>query len=152
MDVGLAFANVDQDGLVGAAMDTSSERGLQRGVADHAQSHAGHGRTRSAASFGRSRAIDDACLCGERNGRKTDCGAPRARWVNGVLANVKRATSGHYPTVKRGNDARRHSVAASYHFDRWFYLAAMLQRLIYAAMFCDPWPEPSLGVVGSFHG
>jgi len=100
MDVGPAFVRVGQDGFVGAAMGTSSGRGLQRGVADHAQSHAGHGRRRSAAAFGRSRTVDDACLCGERNDGKTGCREPGARWVNGVLANVKRVTSGRHQTVK----------------------------------------------------
>ena len=67
--------------------------------------------------------------------------APGARWVNGVLANVKRATSGRYKTVKQGNHLRLHSAAAWYHFDRPFHLAAMLLRLMYAAMLCNPWPE-----------
>lgn len=66
--------------------------------------------------------------------------------------NVERTTSGRHQTVKQGNQARRHSAAAWYHFDRRFHFAVMLPRLMCAAISCDPWPEPSLRIVGNFHG
>ncbi|TAM57364.1 MAG: hypothetical protein EPN49_15515 [Rhodanobacter sp.] len=77
---------------------------------------------------------------------------PEARRVNKVLVTANRATSGRYQTAKQGKPAPRHSSAARHHFDRRIHLAATLSRLIYAGVLCDPWPEPNLRLVETFHG
>ena len=84
--------------------------------------------------------FDDACLGGERTGCKTDGGTPGVAG-NGVMDNVKCATSGRYQTAKQGNRARRYSARACGHFQRRSHLATMPSWLLYAAMPCNRWPE-----------
>lgn len=85
-------------------------------------------------------------------GGRDACEVRGARWVNVVLANVKRAISGRYHAFKQGKYARRYLAEAQYRFNRRFCLAAMLPRLMRAMMLCNPWPEPALRAAGNFHG
>lgn len=85
-------------------------------------------------------------------GGRAACEVHGARWVNVVLANVKRAISGRYHAFKQGKYARRYLAEAQYRFNRRFRLAEMLPRLMRAMMLCNPWPEPALRTVGNFHG
>lgn len=85
-------------------------------------------------------------------GGRAACEARGARWVNVVLANVKRAISGRYHAFKQGKYARRYLAEAQYRFNRRFHLAEMLPRLMRAMMLCNPWPELTLRAVGNFHG
>jgi transposase-like protein len=84
-------------------------------------------------------------------GRRDACEVRGARWVNVVLANVKRAISGRYHAFKQSKYARRYLAEAQYRFNRRFRLAEMLPRLMRAMMLCRPWPEPKLRAVGNFH-
>ncbi len=85
-------------------------------------------------------------------GRRASCEVVGARWVNVVLANVKRAISGRYHAFKQSKYAWRYLAEAQYRFNRRFRLAEMLPRLMRAMMLCSPWPEPNLRVSGNFHG
>lgn len=85
-------------------------------------------------------------------GRRASCEVRGARWVNVVLANVKRAISGRYHAFKQAKYARRYLAEAQYRFNRRFRLAEMLPRLMRAMMLCSPWAEPRLRAVGNFHG
>lgn len=85
-------------------------------------------------------------------GGRAACEVRGARWVNVVLANVKRAISGRYHAFKQGKYARRYLAEAQYRFNRRFRLAEMLPRLMRAMMLCNPWPERALRAVGNFHG
>jgi transposase-like protein len=85
-------------------------------------------------------------------GRRAACEVPGARWVNVVLANVKRAISGRYHAFKQSKYARRYLAEAQYRFNRRFRLAAMLPRLTYAMMLCSPWPERALRRSENFQG
>ena len=84
-------------------------------------------------------------------GRRAACEVSGARWVNVVLANVKRAMSGRYHAFKQSKYARRYLAEAQYRFNRRFRLAEMLPRLMRAMMLCSPWPESNLRAVGNFH-
>jgi hypothetical protein len=75
-----------------------------------------------------------------------------ARWVNVVLANVKRAISGTYHAIRQAKYARRYLAEAAYRFNRRFRLAEMLPRLAAAVLRCKPCPEPILRAAGNFHG
>lgn len=85
-------------------------------------------------------------------GGRAACQISGARWVNVVLANVKRAISGRYHAFKKDKYARRYLAEAQYHFNRRFRLAEMVPRLMRAMMLCSPWPEPALRATGNFHG
>ena len=78
--------------------------------------------------------------------------AQGARWVNVLLANVKRAISGSYHAIRQAKYARRYLAEAAYRFNRRFHLAAMLPRLLRAMVLCKPCAEPSLRATGNFHG
>lgn len=75
-----------------------------------------------------------------------------ARWANIVLANVKRAISGRYHSVKQFKYARRYLAEAAYRFNRRFRLREMLPRLLRAIVLCAPCPERSLRLASNFHG
>ena len=85
-------------------------------------------------------------------GRRAACEAQGARWVNVVLANVKRAISGRYHAIKQGKYARLYLAEAQYRFNRRFRLADLLPRLSRAMMLCAPCPEPILRLASNFHG
>jgi hypothetical protein len=78
--------------------------------------------------------------------------AQGARWVNVLLANVKRAISGSYHAIRQAKYARRYLAEAAYRFNRRFHLAAMLPRLLRAMVLCKPCAEPSLRATGNFYG
>ena len=84
-------------------------------------------------------------------GRRAACEVNGARWVNVVLANVKRAISGRYHAIKQSKYARRYLAEAQYRFNRRFRLAEMLPRLMRAMMLCGPWSEPKLRAVDNFY-
>ena len=74
-----------------------------------------------------------------------------ARWVNVVLANLKRAISGRYHAIKQAKYARRYLGEAAYRFNRRFRLADLLARLSVAMMRCKPYAEPKLRQASNFH-
>ncbi|MCL1501344.1 transposase, partial [Xanthomonas nasturtii] len=74
------------------------------------------------------------------------------RWLNVVLANVKRAISGTYHAVRQAKYARRYLAEAAYRFNRRFHLEQMLPRLATALMRCMPCPERVLRMASNFHG
>jgi ribosomal protein L37AE/L43A len=74
-----------------------------------------------------------------------------ARWVNVVLANVKRAISGVYHAIKQAKYARRYLAEAAYRFNRRFQLRELTPRLAHAIMACKPCPEPRLRLTCNFH-
>jgi len=67
-----------------------------------------------------------------------------ARWVNVVLANVKRSISGTYHAVRQHKYARRYLAEAAYRFNRRFALRELLPRLLRALVLYAPCAEPSL--------
>ena len=73
-----------------------------------------------------------------------------ARWVNVVLANVKRAISGTYHSIKQAKYARRYLAEAAYRFNRRFDLIHLMSRLIYAMNLCKPCPERVLRQASNF--
>lgn len=73
-----------------------------------------------------------------------------ARWVNIVLANVKRAISGSYHAIRQAKYARRYLAEAAYRFNRRFRLHEMPRRLARAMMLCAPCPERSLRLASNF--
>ncbi|KGE53571.1 IS1595 family transposase [Xanthomonas axonopodis pv. vasculorum] len=75
-----------------------------------------------------------------------------ARWLNMVLANVKRAISGTYHAMRQAKYARRYLAEAAYRFNRRFRLKQMLPRLATALMRCQPCPERVLRMASNFHG
>ena len=77
---------------------------------------------------------------------------PGARWVNVVLANLKRVISGVYHAIGQAKYARRYLAEAAYRFNRRFHLRQMLPRLATAMMQCRPCPEPVLRAATNFHG
>lgn len=94
--------------------------------------------------------VDDACLGGKRTGCKTEGAVPGVRWINRALDNVEHAASGRWQTVKQGGQARRHSATAWYHLHRRSPVAAMLSRVKYTAVLCNPWPERICGLWETF--
>lgn len=78
--------------------------------------------------------------------------AKGARWVNVLLANLKRAISGVYHAVRQGKYARRYLAEAAWRFNRRFRLREMLPRLATALMRCKPCPERILRLASNFHG
>lgn len=61
-----------------------------------------------------------------------------ARWVNGVLGNVKRAISGCDHALRQAKYARRDRAEAADRFNRRFRLAELLPRLARARVLCKP--------------
>lgn len=88
----------------------------------------------------------------ETAGGRAATEAAAARWVNVVLANLKRAISGVYHAIRQAKYARRYLAEAAYRFNRRFRLREMLPRLATAMMRCKPCPEPVLRAASNFHG
>ena len=63
---------------------------------------------------------------------------PEFRWVNTVLGNLKTALSGTYHAIKHAKYANRYLAEFAYRFNRRFDLAAMLPRLLRAAVTTKP--------------
>ena len=64
--------------------------------------------------------------------------APRFKWVNTLLGNIKSAITGTYRAVR--SHAGRTLAEFEYRFNRRFDLAAMIPRLAYAAVRTQPMP------------
>lgn len=84
-------------------------------------------------------------------GARAACEVRGARWVNVVLANVKRAISGRYHAIRQGKYARLYLAEAQYRFNRRFRLREMLPRLARAMMLCKPHPELALRLACNFY-
>ena len=87
----------------------------------------------------------------QTEGRRAATEVRGARWVNIVLANVKRSISGSYHAIRQGKYARRYLAEAAYRFNRRFRLREMLPRLARAMMLCKPHPETVLRMANNFH-
>ncbi|MHB8447327.1 MAG: IS1595 family transposase [Rudaea sp.] len=87
----------------------------------------------------------------ETTGGRAACEVRGARWVNVLLANVKRAIGGCYHAIRQGKYARRYLAEAAYRFNRRFRLRELLPRLARAMMLCAPCPEPILRLATNFH-
>ena len=87
----------------------------------------------------------------ESRGGRAATEIPGARWVNVVLANVKRAIGGVYHAIRQAKYARRYLAEAAYRFNRRFRLRELAPRLAHAIMACKPCPEPHLRLACNFH-
>lgn len=65
---------------------------------------------------------------------------PEFRWVNTMLGNLKTALAGTYHSFDHTKYAARYLAEFSYRFNRRFDLAAMLPRLLRAAVVTKPLP------------
>ena len=86
----------------------------------------------------------------ETAGGRAATEAKGARWVNILLANVKRSISGVYHSLKQRKYARRYLGEAAYRFNRRFDLASILNRLVHAFIQTPPRPEPALRAATNF--
>lgn len=74
-------------------------------------------------------------------GRRAKTEVRSARWVNVVLANIKRSLSGVYHSIRQQKYARRYLAEATWRFNRRFDLRALVPRLTVAMVACGPHPE-----------
>ena len=65
---------------------------------------------------------------------------PEFRWVNTLLGNLKTALSGTYHAIDHAKYAHRYLAEFAYRFNRRFDLAAMVPRLLRAAVTTKPHP------------
>ena len=65
---------------------------------------------------------------------------PEFRWVNTLLSNLKTALSGTYHAINHAKYAHRYLAEFAYRFNRRFDLAAMVPRLLRAAVTTQPHP------------
>jgi len=86
----------------------------------------------------------------ETEGGRTACEVRGARWVNILLANVKRAIGGCYHAIRQAKYARRYLAEAAYRFNRRFRLARCCHDWR-AMMLCGPCPKPILRLANNFH-
>jgi ribosomal protein L37AE/L43A len=77
-------------------------------------------------------------------GRREKTQTKSARWVNVVLANIKRSLSGVYHSIRQRKYARRYLAEAAWRFNRRFELKALLPRLTVAMVACSPHSERAL--------
>ena len=75
---------------------------------------------------------------------------PKARWANIVLANVKRAISGRYHSIRQAKYARRYLAEAAYRFNRRFHLRQMLPDLIAVMSCANPLSERRLRLATNY--
>lgn len=71
---------------------------------------------------------------------------PQLRWVNILLGNLKIALSGTYHSINHAKYAHRYLAEFAYRFNRRFDLAAMMPRLLRAAVTTQPHPLSLLRV------
>ena len=71
---------------------------------------------------------------------------PEFHWVNTLLSNLKTAFSGTYHAFNHVKYAQRYLAEFSYRFNCRFDLAAMVQRLLRAAVDTNPLPLSKLRV------
>ena len=69
---------------------------------------------------------------------------PQFKWVNTLLGNLKTAFSGTYHSFDHAKYAARYLAEFAYRFNRRFDLAAMVPRLLRAAVLTRPLPLKSL--------
>lgn len=69
---------------------------------------------------------------------------PQLRWVNTMLGNLKMALAGTYHSFDHAKYAARYLAEFSYRFNRRFDLAAMLPRLLRAAVTTAPQPMATI--------
>jgi hypothetical protein len=72
------------------------------------------------------------------------CQAEGARWVNIVMGNIKRSLDGTYHAFAFFKYAQRYLPEASWRFNRRFDMAALVPRLLVAALQCPACTEPKL--------
>lgn len=77
-------------------------------------------------------------------GRREKTQVKSARWVNVVLANIKRSLSGVYHSIRQRKYARRYLAEATWRFNRRFDLKALVPRLTVAMVAIGPHPERTL--------
>jgi hypothetical protein len=77
-------------------------------------------------------------------GRREKTQTRSARWVNVVLANIKRSLSGVYHSIRQKKYARRYLAEATWRFNRRFDLTALVPRLAAAVVACEPHTERAL--------
>jgi hypothetical protein len=65
---------------------------------------------------------------------------PEFRWVNTMLANLKTSLNGTYHAINHAKYADRYLAEFAYRFNRRFDLAAMVPRLLRAAVTTKPHP------------
>lgn len=65
---------------------------------------------------------------------------PEFRWVNTMLGNLKTSLNGTYHSIKHAKYANRYLAEFAYRFNRRFDLAAMVPRLLRAAVTTKPQP------------
>lgn len=104
------------------------------------------------ACFRRFEAAGHAHTTLDTGGGRAATEVPRARWVNVVLGNLKRAISCSYHAIRQVKYARRYLAEAAYRFSRRFRLREMLPRLATAMMRFKPCPEPLLRAASNSHG
>lgn len=79
-------------------------------------------------------------------GGKASVKRPEFRWVNTMLGNLKTALNGTYHAIDHAKYADRYLAEFAYRFNRRFDLAAMVPRLLYAAVSTPPQPLSVLRV------
>ena len=65
---------------------------------------------------------------------------PEFRWINTMLGNLKTALNGTYHAIDHAKYAHRYIAEFAYRFNRRFDLAAMVPRLLRAAVTTKPHP------------
>lgn len=83
-------------------------------------------------------------------GQRTKTERKGARWVNVVLANIKRSLSGAYHAVDQHKYARRYLAEAAWRFNRRFDLKTLVPRLTAAMVACGPHPERQLRMASNY--
>lgn len=81
--------------------------------------------------------LDHAHTVMQANSPREGCEVEGARWVNSVMGNIKRFLDGTYHAFAFFKDAKLYLAEASWRFDR----AALLPRLLVAALRCSAWSE-----------
>ena len=77
---------------------------------------------------------------------------PEFRWVSTILGNLKTALRGIYHAIDHAKYAHRYLAEFAYRFNRRFDLAAMVPRLLRAAVTTKPIPLSVLEPVQDLSG
>ena len=77
-------------------------------------------------------------------GRRKPREVPLFQWLNTIIGNVKTALNGTHHAFNFKKYGDRYLAEMSYRFNRRFYLKGLLQRLLIAAIGCEPRPEKLL--------
>lgn len=84
------------------------------------------------------------------SGRRAKTQTKSARWVNVVLANIKRSLSGVYHAIRHRKYARRYLAEAIWRFNRRFDLRALVPRLTAAMVASGPRSERVLRMATNY--